>query len=212
MHLEFQNTSQNSKHVSEFKNTSQNLKHVPESKNTCQNPKHVPEPKNTCQNPKQVLAWDNSWHFATPPLVSRPNDVRETSAEIPYWWRVTTQIWVVFLIGRAVWEIWFNQSEAFQFLRRHFAGKPVVASRNVGCFLRLNTSQNPKHVRDAFGFLNVVLVLGKCFGFWEVFLGSETCFGFWGSVFGFWDVFWILGSVFGFWDVFYILGSVFEPP
>ena len=23
------------------------------------------------------------------------------------------------------------------FLRRHFAGKPVVASRNVGCFLRL---------------------------------------------------------------------------
>ena len=23
------------------------------------------------------------------------------------------------------------------FLRRHFAGKPLVASRNVGCFLRL---------------------------------------------------------------------------
>ena len=88
------------------------------------------------------------------------------------------------------------------FLRRHFAGKPVVASRNVSCFLRLNTSQNPKHVQDAFGFLDVVLVLGKCFGFWEVFLGSETCFGFWGSVFRFWDVFWILGSVFGFWDVF----------
>ena len=46
----------------------------------------------------------------------------------------------------------FNQSEALlrsgqwhvismeflrSFLRRHFAGKPVVASRNVGCFLRL---------------------------------------------------------------------------
>ena len=25
----------------------------------------------------------------------------------------------------------------YSFLRRHFAGKPVVASRNVGCFLRL---------------------------------------------------------------------------
>ena len=25
-------------------------------------------------------------------------------AEIPYWWRVTTQIWVVLLIGRAAWE------------------------------------------------------------------------------------------------------------
>ena len=68
-----------------------------------------------------------------------PNDVWETSAEIPYWWHVTTQIlaceaqthfrssrersddrkyvcasqatqiWVVLLLGRAAWEIWFNQ-------------------------------------------------------------------------------------------------------
>ena len=37
------------------------------------------------------------------------NDIWETSAEIPFWWRVTTQIWVVLLIGRAAWEIWFNQ-------------------------------------------------------------------------------------------------------
>ena len=29
------------------------------------------------------------------------NDVWETSAEIPYWWRITTQVWVVLLIGRA---------------------------------------------------------------------------------------------------------------
>ena len=29
------------------------------------------------------------------------NDVWETSAEIPYWWRVTTRIWIVLLIG---WE------------------------------------------------------------------------------------------------------------
>ena len=45
-------------------------------------------------------------------------------------------------------EICFNQSEAlprswlwtssaWNFLRRHFAGKPVVASRNVGLFLRI---------------------------------------------------------------------------
>ena len=61
----------------------------------------------------------------------------ETSAEIPYWWRVSTQIWVVLLIGRAAQEIWFNQSEAQPrsgkwrvismeflrwFLRRHLAG------------------------------------------------------------------------------------------
>ena len=55
-------------------------------------------------------------------------------------------------IGLAGWDICFNQSEALprsgkwhvirteflrSFLRRHFAGKPVVALRNVGLFLRL---------------------------------------------------------------------------
>ena len=75
-----------------------------------------------------------------------PNDVRDTRVEIPYWWHVTTQIWLVLL------EIWFNQSETLpssgkwrvismeflrSFLRRHLAGKPVVASPNVDCFLRL---------------------------------------------------------------------------
>ena len=47
------------------------------------------------------LACENSRHLATLPLVSPPNDVCDTSAEIPYWWRVTTQIWLVLLIGRA---------------------------------------------------------------------------------------------------------------
>ena len=46
----------------------------------------------------QIVTWQNSRHFATPPLVSLRNDVRETSAEIPYWWRVTSQAWVVGLI------------------------------------------------------------------------------------------------------------------
>ena len=35
-----------------------------------------------------------------------------SSAEIPYWWRDTTQIEIVFLIGCAGMEICFNQSEA----------------------------------------------------------------------------------------------------
>ena len=43
--------------------------------------------------------------FVVRPLTSKfldfSNDIRETSAEIPYWWRVTTQIWVMLLIGRA---------------------------------------------------------------------------------------------------------------
>ena len=45
------------------------------------------------------LAWENSRHFVTRPLVSLWNDVWETSAEISYWWCVNTQIWAVLLIG-----------------------------------------------------------------------------------------------------------------
>ena len=106
-----------------------------------------------------ATAWENSPHFATPPLVSLRNDV-ETSAEFPYWWRVTTQIWLVLLIGRAAWKICFGQSYALtrsgqwsfismeflrSFPRRHFARKPVVASPNVSCFLRLGWQSNLKN-------------------------------------------------------------------
>ena len=42
---------------------------------------------------------------------------RKTSAEIPYWWRVATQIWVVLLIGHPAWKICFSQSEALHLPR-----------------------------------------------------------------------------------------------
>ena len=38
--------------------------------------------------------WENNQHFASSPLVSPRNDVSGTSKQIPYWWRVTTQIWM----------------------------------------------------------------------------------------------------------------------
>ena len=60
--------------------------------------------KKVISNFETLLAWENSWHFATLPLIYQRNDVWETSAEIPYWWRVTTQISVVLLIGRRAWE------------------------------------------------------------------------------------------------------------
>ena len=87
------------------------------------------------------------------PLVSAPNDVWETSTEIPYWWRVNTQIWVVLLIGWIKFPMRLDQSEVLprsgwwrvismeflrSFFRRHLAGKPVIASPNVGCLLWLN--------------------------------------------------------------------------
>ena len=59
-----------------------------------------------------AIAWENSRHLATPPSVSPRNDVRETSAEIPYWWRVTTQIWVVLLIGWNKFPTKHDKSEA----------------------------------------------------------------------------------------------------
>ena len=57
------------------------------------------------------LAWRNRRHFATPPLVSSRIEVWETSAEIPYWWRITTQIWVVLLIGWGKFLTRHDQSE-----------------------------------------------------------------------------------------------------
>ena len=40
------------------------------------------------------LAWENSRHFATPPLamVFRRSNVWGTNSEIPYWWRVLTKM------------------------------------------------------------------------------------------------------------------------
>ena len=98
-------------------------------------------------------AWENSWHFAMPPLVSPRNNVWGTTAEIPYWWRVTIQIWLVLLIGCADMEICFIQSDTVtrswqwhanvtKFLRlsprSHSAGKRLVAWRNVVGFLKLS--------------------------------------------------------------------------
>ena len=57
------------------------------------------------------FSWEKSRHFATTSLVSPSNDVWGTSSEIPYWWRVTTQISVVLLIGWGKCLSWHDQSE-----------------------------------------------------------------------------------------------------
>ena len=54
------------------------------------------------------IAWENSRYLTTLPLVSPPNNVWGTSADIRYWSRVPAQIWVVLMIGYAAWEIWCN--------------------------------------------------------------------------------------------------------
>ena len=94
-----------------------------------------------------IVAWENSWHFTTPPLVSGEyNYVWETNAGTLYWWWVTTQIWVIHLIGWSKFstnqkhdsDLGCDALSEWNFMRRrYFAGKPVVASPNVGCFLGL---------------------------------------------------------------------------
>ena len=46
------------------------------------------------------VAWESSRHFATSALLSSRNDAWEMRTEIPYWWCVTTKIWVVLLWGK----------------------------------------------------------------------------------------------------------------
>ena len=69
----------------------------------------------------------------------------DAATGFPAKWRLRNERRNSILIGRATWEIYFNQSEALpisrikflrSFLRRHLAGKPVVALPNIGCFLR----------------------------------------------------------------------------
>ena len=96
------------------------------------------------------IAWENSRHFSTPPLVSLWNDVWEMTAEISYCWGANTQFWVVLLIGREPREN-CNQKHYSDLgsdtgrrqyeisavtSKRHFRKKSVVASPNFGCFLK----------------------------------------------------------------------------
>ena len=70
---------------------------------------HYLQCKNNC------MVWDETWGL--PPLVSLWNDVREMCAEVPYWWHITTLIWVVLQFGRTTREICFNQSKHYPDLR-----------------------------------------------------------------------------------------------
>ena len=81
------------------------------------------------------LPWENCWHLVMPLTVSPPNDMWETCAEIPYWWRVTTQIWVVLLIGwikfpmaRSIRSTTQIPSSVWNFCTSFSDVKPVVVS------------------------------------------------------------------------------------
>jgi len=68
------------------------------------------------------LAWENSQHFAMPPLVSTWNDVWATSTEIPYWWCVTTQIYIFF--PKLTLEAWNLDPQSIFVLSDYFVNSP----------------------------------------------------------------------------------------
>ena len=77
----------------------------------------------------------NSRHLAVPPLVPRRNDVWESSAEIPYWWRITFQIWAVLLIGWSKFLTPHDQSKAHWISALHFAEKAGTSGVVAKCWL-----------------------------------------------------------------------------
>ena len=93
--------------------------------------------KLSCQRLKKT---ENSQHSTMPPLVSPQNDVWEMSTEIPYWWCVTTQIWVVMRHQYGISTIVSQAS---------FCGETVVGFWNVGCFLRLSSNQKSGQMLQA---------------------------------------------------------------
>ena len=74
-----------------------------------------------------VAAWEDRRHLAMLPLVFPPNDVWETSTEIPYWWRITTQIWVVLLIGWIKFPM--QPTNQIWVVTRHQYGIPALVSQ-----------------------------------------------------------------------------------
>ena len=60
-------------------------------------------------------------------------NVYETSAAIPYWWRVTTQVLAVLLTGRTAREITFSQSEGVGSPQWGCAGDRVEMVVKVHC-------------------------------------------------------------------------------
>ena len=95
---------------------------------------------------RECIAWVKSRHFTTPLLVSMRKDVWKTNAEILYRWRVTTQIWVVLLIGRS----------KFSTNNKHYpdlggdASYEITAgaSRSVGCLFRRRNSRRRRKERE----------------------------------------------------------------
>ena len=83
-------------------------------------------------------AWENSWHLVIPPLVSPRSKLCLTNiCKNCILIKLTTQIWVVLLIGRVTWAICFSQSEAsatqIWVVTHHQYGISALISQTLFC-------------------------------------------------------------------------------
>ena len=101
---------------------------------------------------------EKSWYYTTSPLISSRNDLQETSAEIPYWWRVTTQICVVLFIG---WKTsgdvtkcrLFHQATSFWYEDRSWWLKRIIMSDSPS----RNWAFSEFEVKQPDGFIRVIM-------------------------------------------------------
>ena len=100
-----------------------------------------------CFQVARYIAWENRRHLISQRhhWFLRQIDVCKMCAELPYWYYRnlgSASDWLM-QISHAAWpirstaQIFISMEFLWSFCRRHFPGKPVVVSQNVGCFLRL---------------------------------------------------------------------------
>ena len=82
-----------------------------------------------------VVTRENSQHFATP--LHMTCYYPDLGSAFIDWSKFPSRLDQSKVLLRSGWWHVISMEFLCSFLRRHFGGKPVVASRNVGCFLRL---------------------------------------------------------------------------
>ena len=141
-------------------------------------------------------AWQNSRHLATPPLVSPRNDVWETNAERPYYWRVTTQIWVMLLIG---WSRLSANKKHSDWVVSHHYGISALVSQAFFCgetngdvtkcgsavFLGYDKKETRFPIDQPSTFVAVTIVIFAHLS-WISFIIVEICFTNFRRKFGYW--------------------------
>lgn len=117
----------------------------------CLGPEPGPSP-DQCSLRKQL-----TWHFATPPLLSQQNEIRETTAEIPYsddaslLGRTSNWLKQIFLVPQPIthtsqiWVVKCHQNGiSLVLLRCHFAGG--TSGSDMKCWLLSLAEVNCKYM------------------------------------------------------------------